>query len=117
MIYDEVDNYSSSQIDLNFQLPTAPVNFNWENPKNGQTLKTSQFPITIKASLTRPENIQKIDLYYNGGYINTARQFPGGNLSLQWLQAPEPSSGQLEAEITNANGYRYKSQGINIEIK
>jgi len=115
--YDDIDNAASDEVSLNFQLPNIPSSFIWQNPTDGQTIKTRNFPFTIKAKLSRPESIQKIDLYYGGDYINTARQFPSGNLNLSWLQAPAAGSYTLTAEITNNNGYTYKSEGIDITIE
>ncbi|MBI5221824.1 MAG: PBP1A family penicillin-binding protein [Candidatus Magasanikbacteria bacterium] len=115
--FDDVDNFKSDTISLNLQLPDVASNFNWVSPTNGQTIKTSNFPFTVKAELSTPENVQKIDLYYGNNYINTSRQFPGGNLILQWLTAPEPGSYNLYAQITNKSGYTYKSEEVTITVE
>ena len=119
--YDDVDNNQNAEIELNLQLPALPSALEWSAPSANTTLKSSQFPYTIKATLGNSSGIQKIDVYYQSAgqanYINTARQFPGGQLDLQWLSPPPPGSYQLYADITNQDGFSYKSSEISITIK
>ena len=119
--YDDIDNNGSASIELNFQLPAAPSPLSWQNPADGSTLALSDFPYTVRGNLTNTANISKIDIYYLDGdkqnYINTARQFSGNQLIIQWLTSPPAGSYQLVAEITNASGYTYKSDEIEIAIE
>ncbi len=117
VIYDQVGTSASNEVELNFQLPAASSALDWTNPQNGGVLNQDDFPFTITADLSRAENIQKIDLYYDNNYINTVRQFPSSKLIAQWLQAPNTGNYQLSAQITNKDGYNYKSDEITIEIK
>ncbi len=119
--YDDIDNSQSDEIDLNLQLPLIQSTLDWLKPTNNATLSSSNFPYTIKADLSNITSIQKIDLYLENGsgqisYINTARQFPGDQLIAQWLQKPAADTYQLYAEITNSDGYKYKSETITVQI-
>ncbi|NUM25926.1 MAG: PBP1A family penicillin-binding protein [Candidatus Buchananbacteria bacterium] len=119
--YDDIDNNKSDEVELSFKLPAAPATLTWINPTASATVKTSAFPLTIKATLSSLTAIDKIDLFYthNGqtNYINTARQFPSNQLSLQWLQTPEPGSYQIFASITNQDGFTYQSGSLDIAIE
>ena len=119
--YDNFELESSDTIELNFQLPPAPSALAWTDPANDETIGTDDFPYAIKADLNNAGNINKVDLYFensNGevNYINTARQFPGSQLIAQWLSPPGPGSYTLYAEITNNDGYNYKSDEIVITV-
>ena len=119
--YDNFELESSDTIELNFQLPPAPSALTWTDPANDETIGTDDFPYAIKADLNNAGNINKVDLYFensNGevNYINTARQFPGSQLIAQWLSPPGPGSYTLYAEITNNDGYNYKSDEIVITV-
>ncbi|MFA6322186.1 MAG: PBP1A family penicillin-binding protein [Candidatus Buchananbacteria bacterium] len=120
--YDDIENNNSASVDLNFQLPSITNVLSWLNPKDGATLKKNNFPLNLKASLNNSENIQSIDLFYQGAdgqanYINTARQFSNNQLNSTWQNQPQPGRYQLYTQITNIDGYSYKTTPINVEIK
>jgi 1A family penicillin-binding protein len=122
IVYDDVDNNNSDTIDLNFQLPTLPEALIWINPTNNTTLTTEDFPYTIKADLDKSANITEIETYYqndNGQskYIGVARNFPGDQLITLWSNPPESGDYKLYAEITNSQGYSYKSEEISFVIE
>jgi len=120
--YDDLDNNKSDEIELNFQLEALPAVLSWAKPTNNQSLKTKDFPYSIKVDLNNSLSLQKIDLYYETedgqtNYINTIRQFPGNQLNTQWLTAPPVGSYKLYAEITNNDGYSYRGGEITVTIK
>lgn len=120
--YDDIGNNNADSIDLNFNLPNAPSALEWTSPQPNDTLTAADFPYSISGNVNNPANIDKIDLYYQNqagqiNYINTIRQFPADKLIGQWSTAPEPGSYTLYAEITNKNGYGYKSDEIRVVVE
>lgn len=119
--FDDVGNSQSEEIKLNLQLPSLPSALEWLYPTNNASIKTSDFPLTIKASLGNADGVQKIDLYYETedgqkNYINTSRQFSSNQLTLQWLQPPPRGSYRIFGDITNQDGYTYQSDKIHLNI-
>lgn len=119
--YDDIDNSNSSSITLNFNLPEAPATLNWSSPNPGAVISNSSFPVAISGSLRSGADVAKIDLFYktSGGqenYINTIRQFSGNTLNASWLSSPGAGSYTLYAQITNGDGFTYKSDEIPISV-
>ncbi len=121
--YDDLDNNNIAGIDLNFKLPQIQANFNWEGLSDGISLKQSDFPISLKAKLSSPEAVSKIDIFYQNeagqeNFINTARQFPDSEINLKWFNGPsETGTYYLFARITNDDGYTYKTSPLKINIQ
>jgi 1A family penicillin-binding protein len=122
VVYDDIDNNNSATVDLNLQLPQIQTSFTWVSPQNSATLKKSDFPYTVKAELNNAAAIRSIVLYFTGAdnqtnYINSTRQFPDGKLSTTWPTVPAPGAYRIYAEITNQDGYVYKTPEITVNIQ
>jgi len=120
--FDDLDNNNSASFDLNFQLPQILATLTWQSINEGINLNKSEFPFQLKAAIGNPETISKIDIYYQSSekqqnYINTIRQFTSGELNINWPTPPEPGAYQIYAEITNTDGFTYKTQPTTLNIQ
>ena len=120
--YDDLGNNNSAALDLNFQLPEIPQPLSWLAPAENETISAKKFPYVIKAELANVSRIQKIDVYYKTAdgqvdYINTSRQFAGGQLAVPWPSAPAPGAYKIYAEITNSDGYAFKTGEVVAEVQ
>ncbi len=120
--FDGDSNYGVAAVDLNFLLPALPPSLDWTDPTDNGSIESKNFPFIVKANLTNAAAIAKINVFYRGAdnaenFINTARQFSGDGLSVYWSTAPPAGIYQLYGEITNRDGYSYKTKSITVEIK
>ncbi|MFA6410279.1 MAG: PBP1A family penicillin-binding protein [Candidatus Buchananbacteria bacterium] len=120
--FDVSGNSNSDSIDLNLQLPPIPATLDWTSPANNGTISVKKFPYSLKANISNIQNINNISLYYQDGlgkenFIGTAHQFDDSKLLIQWFSAPAPGNYQLYAQITNTDGYSYRTEITNVTIK
>jgi 1A family penicillin-binding protein len=119
--YDDAENSNSTSIDLNFKLSSIPTSIKWSSPPNASTLRSSDFPYTIRANLSNTSNIKDISVFYrdrnnNEYFINSFRQF-GNQLSVTWENIPPPDQYWIFAKVTNNDDYQYKTPEIRVIIR
>ena len=119
--YDDVDNAGSDEIILIFQLGSLPPALTWQSPSSNTSITASAFPLQLRATLNEPGVVSQVDVFAKNDeqtiFINTARQFPGGVVSVSWAQPPDAGSYDLFAEIKYINGAQVTSSRLPLTIQ
>jgi len=119
--YDDVDNAGSDQITLTFQLSDLPPALTWQSPSSNASVASAAFPLQLRAIINEPSFVSQVDLFAKNDeqtiFINTARQFPGGVMTISWAQPPPAGSYELRAEIKYLNGAQVTSKSLPLLIQ
>jgi 1A family penicillin-binding protein len=117
---DDIDNFQSTQIDLNLLLKQTGVSTQWLNPQNNSSFYISNFPLLLSLSVINPENIERLDFYYATGneihLISSVYSPKETAINLGWPNAPLAGQYRLYAEIIDKSGNLQKSREIILAI-
>ncbi len=120
--YDEVGSVKQAFVDVVLNLPEISPGAVFEYPKDGKILNKNSFPLNIALTISRPQNIDTVNVYAD--VLGQARQLIGSTrqvsdiaLIVPWIQYPGPGIFGLYFTVLNKDGYMYQGEKILIEIQ
>lgn len=123
---DDVDNCLEKTIDFNFLIKNNPVNagknsLNITDPSSALAVNTTDFPLKIRLTVSKPGRTAKINLVVIGEdskatIIRTVSSPGESNLETTWEPAPAPGTYSLYGEASDWNGDVLKSNELKISI-
>jgi len=119
--YDDIDNSNSASVEVTLQLPQAPASLEWELPAPDSRLKSGSFPATVRARLVGGSAVTNVSFLYRSSdgqeiLINSLRP-NNETVGVFWTTAPPPGQYELLAEITNADGFSYRSGPLPVVVE
>ncbi len=115
--YDDIDNSTSVQIELNIKLPTSLPEINWINPRQNATFYSTSFPLNIDFSLSKIRNLKKATFYYNTNKFAEIIDFPQKDMSITWPNGPSPGEYEVSAIFEDSDGTKARSTPLQIKIQ
>ncbi len=116
MAFDDIDNATSVQIELNLKLPATPPNTTWLNPRQNASFYSSNFPLNLDFALSRTTDLQKMTFFYNGNKFAELNQFPQATLSIRWPNSPGPGQYEIYAILEETDGTQTQTDKLKINI-
>lgn len=122
---DDVDNCTEQKINFSLALPNNPINkdisIGLNRPSQEVTLRSSDFPFLLKASVSNTNQIVKVAFYLeasSGDEKQLAIVQPQGNsAAATWTAPPDPGVYKVYAEAIGWNGQIAQSQSIKVIYK
>ena len=120
--YDDIDNFNSTEIEINLRLPVVPANLEWLNPQTNSTFKLSNFPLTITAKMISPENIEHITFYAQkkgdsySKMISRAAVATSEAFSITWTKTDLVGEYQVYGVLLDKNGSTSNSSILTLNI-
>ena len=120
--YDEVGSVKQAFVDVVLNLPEISPGAVFEYPKDGKILNKNSFPLNIALNISRPQNIDTVNVYAD--ILGQARQLIGSTrqvsdiaLIVPWTQYPGPGIFGLYFTVLNKDGYMYQGEKVLIEMQ
>ncbi|MDD5110455.1 MAG: PBP1A family penicillin-binding protein [Patescibacteria group bacterium] len=119
--YDNIDNAETAALTVTLQLPALEAGIGWLAPSDGTAIAAANFPTSLQLQLARPENVRQVDLYATGPdgatlFINSIRQIHP-TIATPWVRPPATGTYQLYAQVTNNDGFHYRSPVISVTVQ
>lgn len=124
IVYDEVDNHSSNEINFNLLVDQQSAIAQVTRPVNGQSFTVADFPLTLTAQALDPEGVAQVSFYYyNLETLSSNHQLISTLTSVKetavanWSTAPEPGDYGIYIIVESTTGRSRKSEVVRITIK
>jgi membrane carboxypeptidase/penicillin-binding protein PbpC len=119
--FDDIDNATSLQIEVNLKLPAAPPQINWLSPRDGATYYKSNFPLNFSFSATKNNEIQSL-VFYSQGFGSLAQkiaefsEIKAEPMNFTWPTATATGYYEIYAVITTKDGQSQESTRLRLDI-
>ncbi|HPI67068.1 MAG TPA: PBP1A family penicillin-binding protein [bacterium] len=123
IIYDDVSNSNSAQINIKINLPLSQQSpLNWQKPVEGEIIYEENFPYPLTIKMNNATNYQKLDFYYRASGSNNNqwlgyKEVDDSTIVYTWTNALASGKYFISAVATDKNNNAVKSKEIMIEIK
>jgi penicillin-binding protein 1C len=118
---DDVGSVGRATVLVNVLGDASSLRINVTEPAPGSTIKMSEFPKSVKVSVSDLTNVKKVDLYMqrpNGGFqlVGTDIGPDESAIEFQWTAVQTTGNYFLYAETTDENGQVTKGDRISVEV-
>lgn len=122
-VYDDLNNFASQELNINFLLPPLPPDFRWKNISSAVILEVPNFPYIFTGEIINVNSVKKIAVQYRSLTNSVEQTILSQNnpkesrLSFEWKTAPSPGNYEMFALLLDNNGKEYKSRTIAVTVK
>lgn len=120
-VYDDIDNFNSTEITFNLLAPKYPPQIEWLAPRDGSSYYTSMFPLTITAYTPNLPDIAEISFFVETSssspeLLKTFSSPTEDTFTFKWNSVIGPGDYVLYAQIKDKEGVITKSASISVKI-
>lgn len=115
--YDDVENSSETQIDINIKAERPDPSLTWMFPMGNATYNADNFPLVVKGRLTDLHQTKEIKFFYGSNEIGSVSNPDTNIVFVSWHEFPGPGSYSISAKIYNHEGGSYTVSGPSITIE
>jgi len=120
--YDDQGSWGSTDITINSQIPSVPLQFNWLRPASDSNFPISSFPFFVDTKLSEHLGISEVDLVASAtdGTMITMGSLknPATNgVSVSWDTPPSPGLYLLKANVQTVFGTTQSFEGPTVTLK
>ena len=122
VVYDDLDNWGSTEETINSQIPSVPLQLSWLRPEHDTIFSISSFPFFVDTKLSEHLGISEVDLTASA---TDGTMIPLGSLknpatngvSVSWDTPPNPGDYILKANVQTVFGTTQSFDGPTVTLK
>ena len=122
VVYDDLDNWGSTEETINSQIPSVPLQLSWLRPEHDTIFSISSFPFFVDTKLSEHLGISEVDLTASA---TDGTMIPLGSLknpatngvSVSWDTPPNLGDYILKANVQTVFGTTQSFDGPTVTLK